>query len=90
MLTRRRFSVSVSRVLVSFVQSPTFLLESPRCEYSAEDGMPNTFHLVHLGQYAARGCGTIIFEASGVLPNGRITPNCPGELRSYKSSLIGV
>ncbi|KAI9001856.1 hypothetical protein DFJ74DRAFT_456354 [Hyaloraphidium curvatum] len=51
---------------------------SPMCEYSAKDGMMNSFHLVHLAQYAIRGCGLVIFEASGVMPNGRITPHCPG------------
>lgn len=49
-----------------------------RCEYSAQDGFMNAYHLSHLSQYAIRGCGLIIFEASGVLPNGRITPWCPG------------
>ncbi|KAI8850019.1 NADH-dependent flavin oxidoreductase [Chytridium lagenaria] len=51
---------------------------SPMCQYSAVDGVPNVWHFSHLGAYAARGVGTIIVEATGVTPNGRITPNCLG------------
>ncbi|KAJ3201401.1 hypothetical protein HDU67_001365 [Dinochytrium kinnereticum] len=51
---------------------------SPMCQYSAIDGVPNAWHLSHLGAYAARGVGTIIVEATGVTSNGRITPNCLG------------
>ncbi|ORX90856.1 NADPH-dependent enal/enone/nitroreductase, Oye family [Basidiobolus meristosporus CBS 931.73] len=51
---------------------------APMCTYSASDGFMNDFHLVHLGQYATYGVGLIIVEATAVLPNGRITPNCAG------------
>ncbi|KAK9727995.1 hypothetical protein K7432_001399 [Basidiobolus ranarum] len=50
----------------------------PMCTYTAEDGFMNDFHLVHIGQYANYGVGLIIVEATAVLPNGRITPNCLG------------
>ncbi|KAJ2725397.1 hypothetical protein GGI07_001276 [Coemansia sp. Benny D115] len=51
---------------------------SPMCMYSSEDGFATDFHLVHIGQFALRGLGLIIMEASGVAPEGRITPNCLG------------
>ncbi|KAJ2849540.1 hypothetical protein IWW36_002546 [Coemansia brasiliensis] len=51
---------------------------SPMCMYSSSDGFATDFHLVHIGQYALRGVGLIIMEASGVVPEGRITPNCLG------------
>ncbi|KAI8613696.1 oxidoreductase, FAD/FMN-binding protein [Chytriomyces sp. MP71] len=51
---------------------------SPMCMYSAVDGFANAFHLAHLGQFAAKGAGLIIVEATGVSPNGRISPNCLG------------
>ncbi|KAI8324528.1 NADH:flavin oxidoreductase/NADH oxidase [Martensiomyces pterosporus] len=51
---------------------------SPMCMYSSEDGFATDFHLVHIGQYAMRGVGLIIMEATGVAPEGRITPNCLG------------
>jgi hypothetical protein len=48
----------------------------PMCQYScdARDGMANSWHLVHLGTRAVGGAGCIIFEATGVAPEGRITP----------------
>lgn len=36
------------------------------------------FHLVHLGSFAYRGASLTIIEATAVLPNGRITPECVG------------
>lgn len=47
---------------------------SPMCQYSSQDGMPNDWHLVHLGSRAAGGVGLVIVEASAVAPEGRITP----------------
>ncbi|KAJ1813540.1 hypothetical protein LPJ60_006304, partial [Coemansia sp. RSA 2675] len=51
---------------------------SPMCTYSSEDGFATDFHLTHYSQYAMHGAGLIVVEASGVLPEGRITPNCLG------------
>ncbi|MDP9456976.1 MAG: NADH:flavin oxidoreductase/NADH oxidase [Actinomycetota bacterium] len=48
---------------------------SPMCQYSAEDGMPNDWHFVHLGARAVGGAGLVILEATGVSPEGRITPH---------------
>jgi 2,4-dienoyl-CoA reductase-like NADH-dependent reductase (Old Yellow Enzyme family) len=48
---------------------------SPMCMYSAGDGLPNDWHLMHLGARAAGGCGLIIAEATAVLPEGRISPH---------------
>ncbi|MFY4776633.1 NADH:flavin oxidoreductase/NADH oxidase [Metabacillus sp. RGM 3146] len=47
---------------------------SPMCQYSAEDGMPNDWHLVHLGSRAVGGAGLVIAEATAVEPRGRISP----------------
>ncbi len=51
---------------------------SPMAMYSAVDGTPNDFHLVHLGARAQGGAGLIITEMIGVSANGRITPACAG------------
>ncbi|KAJ1944553.1 hypothetical protein FBU59_002572, partial [Linderina macrospora] len=48
------------------------------CMYSAHDGYANDFHLVHYGQLAMRGVGAVVIEATGVLPEGRLTPKCLG------------
>ena len=51
---------------------------SPMCMYSAEDGVANDWHLVHLGARAAGGAGLVITEATAVSPEGRITPGDAG------------
>lgn len=48
------------------------------CQYSAEDGTLNDWHLVHLGTRAAGGAGLAILEATAVSPEGRITPGDAG------------
>ncbi len=44
------------------------------CQYSAVDGVPNDWHLVHLGSRAVGGAGLILTEATAVSPEGRISP----------------
>ncbi len=51
---------------------------SPMCQYSAVDGLANDWHLVHLGSRAVGGAGLVIVEATGIAPEGRITPGCLG------------
>ena len=51
---------------------------SPMCQYSAVDGVPTDWHLVHLGSRAVGGAGLVIAEATGVSAVGRITPGCTG------------
>ncbi|MFT4959046.1 MAG: 2,4-dienoyl-CoA reductase-like NADH-dependent reductase (Old Yellow Enzyme family) [Paracoccaceae bacterium] len=46
---------------------------APMCQYSATDGMPNDWHMVHLGGLAKGGFGAVMTEATAVLPEGRIT-----------------
>jgi len=49
---------------------------SPMCQYSAVDGMPNDWHLVHLGSRAIGGAGLVYAEMTDVSPEGRISPGC--------------
>lgn len=51
---------------------------APMCQYSAVDGVPDDWHLVHLVSRAVGGNGVVIAEATGVSPEGRITPGCTG------------
>jgi anthraniloyl-CoA monooxygenase len=51
---------------------------SPMATYSAHDGMPNDFHLVHLGSRALGGASLVFTEMTCVTPDGRITPGCTG------------
>lgn len=47
---------------------------SPMCQYSSTDGLPNAWHLVHLGSRAVGGAGMVMVEATAVTPEGRISP----------------
>ena len=47
---------------------------SPMCQYSAEHGLANDWHLVHLGARAIGGAGLVMTEAAAVSPEGRISP----------------
>ena len=51
---------------------------SPMAQYSAVDGVPGDYHLVHLGARAMGGAALVMAEMTCVSPVGRITPGCPG------------
>jgi anthraniloyl-CoA monooxygenase len=57
---------------------PNRVVLSPMCQYSAEDGTIDDWHLVHLGSRAVGGAGLLITEMTDVDPEGRITPGCAG------------
>lgn len=50
----------------------------PMCQYRAEDGFTNDWHQIHYPAIARGGAGLVIVEATGVSPEGRITPACLG------------
>ena len=54
---------------------------SAMCQYSAEDGTPDDWHLVHLGSRAVGGAGLLIAEMTAVSREGRISPGCAGLYR---------
>jgi len=47
-------------------------------QYSAIEGVPTDWHLVHLGSRAIGGAGMVFVEMTCVSPEGRITPGCTG------------
>ena len=49
------------------------LVVSPMCQYSADDGVPGDWHLVHLGSRAVGGAALVIAEATAVSAEGRIS-----------------
>ena len=51
---------------------------SPMAQYSATDGIPGDYHLVHLGARALGGAGLVFAEMTGPSPEARITLGCPG------------
>jgi anthraniloyl-CoA monooxygenase len=55
---------------------------SPMCQYSAEDGTPGDWHLVHLGSRAIGGAALVMAEMTDVSREGRISPGCTGLYKS--------
>lgn len=55
------------------LEIPNRIWLSPMCQYSAQDGVPNNWHLVHLGQFAIGKVGLIMTEASAISPASRST-----------------
>ena len=51
---------------------------SPMCMYSAQDGVPGDWHLVHYGARAIGGAGLVFTEMTDVSADARITPGCTG------------
>lgn len=51
---------------------------SPMAQYSARDGVPTDYHLVHLGARAMGGAGMVFAEMTCISADARITPGCPG------------
>jgi 2,4-dienoyl-CoA reductase-like NADH-dependent reductase (Old Yellow Enzyme family) len=60
------------------VELPNRIVIAPMCQYSAIDGSAKDWHLMHYGKLALSGAGLLIVEATGVEPEGRITPGCLG------------
>ena len=54
------------------------VLVSPMAQYSAADGLPGDYHLVHLGARAMGGAAMVFAEMTCTSPDARITPGCPG------------
>jgi anthraniloyl-CoA monooxygenase len=54
---------------------------SPMCQYMAEGGLVNDWHLVHLGARALGGAGLVYSEMTDVSAEARITPGCAGMYR---------
>lgn len=78
---------------------------APMCQYSAVDGVPQPWHVQHLGRLAISGAGLVIVEATGVEAAGLITPDDTGlwndaqeaafariirDIRTYSDTPIGV
>ena len=57
---------------------PNRVIVSPMAMYSAHDGVPNDFHLVHFGARALGGAGLLYTEMTCVSPDARISPGCAG------------
>ena len=63
----------ISPLLIKQILLKNRIAMSPMCQYSAINGYANEWHFVHYSTRAVGGVGTIIQEATAVLPEGRIT-----------------
>ena len=63
-----------SPLKIKDVEFKNRIFVSPMCQYSAENGTPNDWHLVHLGTRSVGGAALVITEATAVSPEGRISP----------------
>ncbi|MDE2418613.1 MAG: NADH:flavin oxidoreductase/NADH oxidase [Burkholderiales bacterium] len=57
---------------------PNRIVIAPMCQYAAVDGHASDWHLMHWGNLLNGGAGLFTVEATGVLPEGRISPGCLG------------
>ncbi|MES2446484.1 MAG: NADH:flavin oxidoreductase/NADH oxidase [Bacteroidota bacterium] len=78
-------SLLFSPIKIKNIELKNRIVVSPMCQYSAKDGFPNNWHLVHLGSRAVGGAGLIIAEATGVSPEARISV---GDLGLWKDEQI--
>lgn len=71
-------SALFSRFKLKDIELRNRIAVPPMCQYSAVDGLTNEWHLAHYTSLARGGAGLVIVEATGVSPEGRITPACLG------------
>src|SRR3954447_25784838 len=70
------------------VTLPNRIAISPMCQYSADDGSMNDWHLIHLGHLAYSGAGLLMVEATHVTREGRITHGCTGLYSEHNEATI--
>ena len=71
-------SALFSPITLGSLALPNRIIASPMCQYSCVEGSPQAWHQMHIGNLAASGVGLVLLEATGVTPEGRITPYCMG------------
>jgi 2,4-dienoyl-CoA reductase-like NADH-dependent reductase (Old Yellow Enzyme family) len=64
------------------------IVVAPMCQYSAEDGLGDDWHVQHLGARAMGGAGIVFTEATHVSAIGRITPHCLGLWEARHQALL--
>lgn len=68
----------LSPLVIRGVRLRNRIVMSPMCQYSADEGMANDWHFVHLGSRAAGGVALVFVEATAVTRDGRISPGDMG------------
>ncbi len=71
-------SALFSPIKLADLTLPNRIVVSPMCQYSADDGVGNDWHVTHLGMLVNSGAGMLVIEATHVERRGRITHGCLG------------
>jgi 2,4-dienoyl-CoA reductase-like NADH-dependent reductase (Old Yellow Enzyme family) len=71
-------SALFSSIKLADLELANRIVVSPMCQYSADDGCANDWHMMHLGMLANSGASLVIVEATHVERHGRITHGCLG------------
>jgi NADPH2 dehydrogenase len=71
-------SALFSPIKLAGLELPNRIVVAPMCQYSADDGVGNDWHMTHLGMLANSGAGMLVIEATHVERRGRITHGCLG------------
>jgi 2,4-dienoyl-CoA reductase-like NADH-dependent reductase (Old Yellow Enzyme family) len=71
-------SALFSPIKLAGLTLPNRIVVAPMCQYSANDGVGNDWHMTHLGMLANSGAGLLVLEATHVERHGRITHGCLG------------
>jgi NADPH2 dehydrogenase len=71
-------SALFSPIKLAGLTLPNRVVVAPMCQYSADDGVGNDWHMTHLGMLSNSGAGLVVLEATHVERPGRITHGCLG------------
>jgi 2,4-dienoyl-CoA reductase-like NADH-dependent reductase (Old Yellow Enzyme family) len=71
-------SALFSPIKLAGLTLPNRIVVAPMCQYSADDGVGNDWHMTHLGMLSNSGAGLVVLEATHVERPGRITHGCLG------------
>jgi len=71
-------SALFSPIKLADLELPNRIVVSPMCQYSADDGVGNDWHMTHLGMLSNSGASLLVIEATHVERRGRITHGCLG------------
>ena len=77
-----------SPIKLGTVEFSNRIVVAPMCQYSADDGTANDWHLGHLGMLANSGAGLVIVEATHVERHGRITHGCLGLYSDHNEAAL--
>ena len=77
-----------SPIQIGGLTLPNRIAVSPMCQYSADDGSMNDWHLMHLGSMACSGAGLVMVEATGVTREGRISHGCTGIYNDHNEAAM--